>query len=432
MVNTRKILGAITAAVLAVSLCGCKVDFGTNNEESSDTTLAFTAATLNYGVEPRADVIVAQATKGDGADELQINYEEFRKEYMYYLVNSGITDDSASADVAERCKSYRSTLINSLVNEQVILAKAKELGFYELTAEEQQAVDEEFENKTAQQVKNYGEQVALAASSDGYEMTEEEKDLVGNKKLDDLLDACKMTRYDIKWWAQSSKISNKLQEELGKSVTRADAEKEFKDVQKYAEELYRSSTSDYEQQGFAQVWLPEGSRLIKHVLLEFEGDAYSEITALRREGKNDEADKLREQKAKELKSKQEEIEKKLDEGANIDDLIKEYSADAEGSALSPEGYTVFPNGTSYMEEFQKAAFVPEKIGDRALCVTDYGIHIILYAGNASLDPDAVKYYTDYIEEQLKYSAFWEKVDEWLAEYDFEINYEALRIDAPVS
>lgn len=431
MVNTRKILGAITAAVLAVSLCGCKVDFGANNE-SSDAVPAFTAATLNYGVEPRADVIVAQSAKGDGAEEILISYEKFRKEYMYYLVNSGITDDSASADIAERCKSYRSTLIYSLINEQVILAKAKELGFYELTAEELQAIDEEFESKTAQQVKNYGEQVALAASSDGYEMTEEEKTLVGNKQLDDLLAACKMTRYDIKWWAQCSKISNKLQEELGKSVTRADAEKEFKDVQKYAEELYNTNTSAYEQQGFSQVWLPEGSRLIKHVLLEFEGDAYSEITALRREEKNDEADKLREQKAKELKSKQEEIEKKLDGGANIDDLIKEYSADAEGSAMSPEGYTVIPNGTNYMKEFQEAAFVPEKIGDRTVCVTDYGIHIILYAGNASLDKDAVKYYTDYIEEQLKYNAFREKVGEWLAEYDFEINYEALRIDAPVS
>ncbi len=432
MVIVRRILGAIAAAIISVSFCGCAVNFGTNSPLSSNSEPWFTAATLNQGVEPRTDVIVAKATGGENAGMLQISYEEFRKEYMYYLVNNGITDDNASADIAEKCMSYRSTLINSLINERVILAKAWELGFYTLTEEELRAIDEEFESMTAQQITNYGEQAALSASSQGYAMTDEEKATAGNKKLDDMLAACRMTRDDLKWWGQSSKISEKLQEELGKTVTRADAEKEFKDVQKYAEELYKSDVSAYEQQGFARVWLPEGSRLIKHVLLEFDNEAYSEITSLRRDGKTDEADELREQKAEELSSKREEIEKKLDEGASIDDLIKEYSADADGSAMSPNGYTVVPNGTTYMEEFQKAAFVPENIGDRTVCVTDYGIHIILYAGNASLDEDAVKYYMDYIEEQLKYSAFWEQIDKWTAEYDFEINYEALRIDITAS
>ncbi len=421
MERLKRISKAITAVILACSLCGCKVEFGSDSEESSDM---FVEAVVNNGIEPRSDTIVARAKNG-GGQEFGITYEEFRKEYMYFLVNSGISDDN-DALAASRCQSQRETLINSLVTEQIIIAKAKELGLYELTEEEQRAVSEDYDSKIAEQIAYYGQQASLSDSS----MTDEEKETFGNLQLDNMLSACGMTRDDLKWWATSSKISEKLKEELGKSVTRAQAEKEFKELQEHAEELYKSDVSNYEQQGFARVWLPEGSRLIKHVLLGFDSDTQTEIKNLRADGKTDEANKLREEKAKELKSKQDEVEKKLENGENIEDLIKEYSADAEGSAQSPEGYTVFPNGTTYVAEFQQAAFVPKKIGERTVCVTDFGVHIMLYVGNASVSSENIKYYTDYIEEQLKYQAFSEKISEWRGEYDFEINFEALRINEP--
>ena len=261
-------------------------------------------------------------------------------------------------------------------------------------------------------------------------MTDEEKEEIGNQKLDEMLEKCGMTRDDLRWWAQSSKITEKLQADVGNVVERSTAEEEFKNVQAEAERLYKEDMTKYTQGGYDQIWLPENSRLIKHVLIAFDDEVSKEIYTLRLEGSDDEADKKRAEAAEKLRSKQEEVEKKLDDGSKIDDLIKEYSADASGSAAYSDGYTVIPNGTTYMEEFQEAAFVPEKIGDRTTCVTDYGVHIMVYAGDAEISDESIKAFTDYLHEQLKLKEFTDKMSEWAEEYAFEIDYETLKLDDP--
>lgn len=440
----KKILCSGTALVLAGALCGCSIKFGVNKE-------------------PKLDAVVAKATNGENYEEMKITYEDFRKEYKYYLVNSKIEDDKAE-DVAATCKQQRTKIINYLINEQVYLQKAKEMGLYELTEEEQKEVDEDVESKIAQQIKYYGEQAeqelikqsesntesASASDSSGDtsaesndtsgeqtsetesvpSMTDEEKEQKGSEMLDSMLSQCGMTRDDLHWWAQSSKIYEKLKAKLGENVSYEDAEEKFKEYQAQAEKLYNSDVDTYQQQYMDQVWLPEGSRLIKHVLLGFDSETQSEIKNLRNDGEDEKADKLRAEKAEELKSKQEEVEKKLDDGEDISKLITEYSADATGSMMYPDGYTVIPNSNQYMEEFQKAAFVPQKIGERTSCVTDYGVHIMVYVGDAKVSEETLKAYTDKIYELLQQNEYAEKMSEWTKEYDFDIDYDALRIDAP--
>ncbi len=442
-----KMLRAGTALVLAGALCGCSVKVNTNSE-------------------PKPDAVVAHSTSGSD-DELQVTYEMFGKEYKYYLVNSGITDDTLE-NVAETCKTQREKIIQYLVNEQIIVQKAKELGVYDLTEEEQKAVDDEFDEKIKEQIAYFGnkaeqeaEQEANASQSEsesGAEsqtaseaeseadsassdtsgetsaaesqsiLSDEEKETRGNEMLDEMLSKCGMTRDDLYWWAKSSKITEKLKTKLGESVTREDAEKEFEGAVEQAEELYKSDPDKYLNNGYSDIWLPEGSRLVKHVLLGFDNDTKTELQTLRNDGKDDEADKLREEKAEGLKSKREEVEKKLDEGADIDDLVKEYSDDAQGSLMYPDGYTVIPNTNRYMEEFQAAAFVPEKIGGKTTCVTDYGVHIMVYTGDAKVSDESKKSFIDYVFEQLKLREYSLKMQEWGEDYAFEIDYETLRID----
>ena len=448
----KKILCSGTALVLAGALCGCSIKFGVNKE-------------------PKLDAVVANATKGENIEEMKITYEDFRKEYKYYLVNSKIEDDKAE-DVADTCKQQRTKIINYLVNEQIYLQKAKELGVYELTEEEQKEVDDDFNSKIDQQISYYSEQAEQelikqnesstesASVSDNSEdvpadgsedspaestdtsneqtseaesapaMTDEEKKEKGGEMLDSMLSQCGMTRDDLHWWAQSSKICEKVKAKLGENVSYDDAEAKFKEIQDQAEELYKSNVDTYQQQYMDQIWLPEGSRLIKHVLLGFDTDTQTEIKNLRSDGKDDEADKLRAEKAEALKSKQEEVEKKLDDGEDISKLITEYSSDATGSSMYPDGYTVIPNSNKYMKEFQEAAFVPKKIGERTSCVTDYGVHIMVYVGDAKISDETVKSYTDYLFEQLKLQEYAQKMSEWASEYDFKIDYSALRIDDP--
>ena len=417
----KKAVRVGAAILMAGVMSGCSVKLGTNKE-------------------PKLNAVVAHP-KDERLEEMNITYEMFRKEYKYFLVNSGIENDT-NETVAAYCTQQRQSIINYLINEQIILRKAREMGLYDLTDEEQKEVDADFDAKIAEQIKYYGNQAELEAIADSggtddseqetepSAMTEEEKEEIGNQRLEEMLEKCGMTLDDLRWWAQSSKITEKLQNALGDNVPYSRAEEEFKGVQELAQELYNTDMMQYSMGGYDQIWLPDGSRLIKHILIGFDSDTGSEIKTLRSEGSDGEADKKRAEAAEKLKEKQQEIEEKLDSGEEIDKLIKEYSADAEGSAAYPDGYTVIPNGETYMKEFQEAAFVPEKIGDRTTCVTDYGVHIMVYAGNARISDEAVKEFTEYMHEQLKSKEFSDKMSEWAAEYAFEIDYGTLRLEAP--
>lgn len=427
--KASKIFRAGAALFLAGALCGCSMKFGTRTE-------------------PKLDKVVAYATGGEDIDDLNITYEEFRKEYKFILANSGIDDDTKES-IAAACKQQRSTIINTLIVQKIYARLAKEMGVSELTNEEQQEIDEEHEKTVESFIKQLGERAEqeleesqASGGSDGEtseeetsetsapSMTDEEKREAGSKKLDEILEKAGMDREDMREWEVTARIVEKVQNAIYNSVDRADAEKKLKDLQSEGEEYYNSEISKYEQGGYSQVWLPDGSRLIKHVLLAFDSDTQTQIRSLRSEEKDDEADKLRTEKAEELKSKQEEVEKKLDDGENIDDLINDYSADKAGSANYPNGYTVIPNGTTYMEEFQKASFVPKKIGERTICVTDYGVHIMVYAGDAKVSDEDLKYAVDTLYANMGSEELDKIFTERVEEYAFEIDYDALRLDKP--
>lgn len=406
----KKIMCVGTAILMAGVMSGCSVKVNTRKE-------------------PKLDAVVAHPTIGENTEEMNVTYEMFRKEYKFFLMSSGVEDDTEES-VAVYCTAQRQSIINYLINEQLIIRKAKEMGLYDLTEEEQKEVDDNVAETINKQIDYYGSMAALELASDAEPMTDEEKKEAGSKKLDEILEECGMTRDDLHWWAQSSKITQKLQNVLYENVPYSKAEEQFKEDQKQAEELYKTDIMTYTMMGYDSKWLPEGSRLIKHILIGFDDETQKEISSLRSGGSDSDADKKRAEAADKLKEKQEEIEKKLEEGESIDELIKKYSADAQGSAAYPDGYTVIPNGVGYMEEFQKAAFVPAKIGDRTVCVTDYGVHIMVYAGDARISDESVKANTDYLYEQLKQKEFSDKMKEWAAEYAYDIDYGAVRLEAP--
>lgn len=85
-----------------------------------------------------------------------------------------------------------------------------------------------------------------------------------------------------------------------------------------------------------------------------------------------------------------------------------------------------------MKEFQNAAFSIEEIGGKTTCVTDYGIHILLYNGAATVTDSEKQSVIDNILASLTAKEFTAKTQEWIKEYGFPDNmdYNALRIDKP--
>lgn len=192
----KGIMCAALAAVTAVSMCGCSVKFGTN-KQIKDTTV------VSQGEGPSAQ-----------GKDMKVTYGEFKKEYLYYLKTQGIEDDSAE-EYADLCKERRATIINYLINEKIILDKAKELGIGTLSDEEMDAVEEEYNALVAEQVEYF------AGLSDGEKETSEElsdadKEKRGNEKFDEYLADCGLTRDDLLMWQVNSALTNKVIEETVK------------------------------------------------------------------------------------------------------------------------------------------------------------------------------------------------------------------------
>lgn len=412
MKKLNKIISAGLAVALAGTLCGCSVEFGTRKE-------------------PAKSAVVAHPTSADYPEDMNIKYGDFSKEYKLLLVNNNILDDQAEG-YAAACEQQRYTIIHTLINERILHQKAKEFGVYELSDEQKQAVEKEY-NDTIDQLETRLGEYAAAQTSDT-ELSDEEKKELGAKELDKRLEQAGMEREYFRTMMESSLIITNLEDYIIGTVERSKAEEKLKELQNTAEELYKSNKAMYENSGYGQIpytdmWLPSGARKIKHVLLSFDSETQTEIRSLRSEGKDGEADKLRDESAEKLKEKREEIEKKYDDGTSIDDLISEYNTDP-GVSTYPDGYTVIPDGTTFVEEFQTAAFVPEKIGDRTFCVTDYGVHIMVYAADAKISDSSLESIADEIYTDLQAEEFSTKMSEWADEYAYEIDYDALRLTDP--
>ncbi len=410
--NIKKAACAAAAVLTALVIGGCSVKVGTNTEIKDDK-------------------VVAEST-AENTEKIEITYLDFKKEYLYYLKGQGITDDSEES-VAARCKTQRETIINYLINEKVILEKAKELGLDKLSTEEMDAVEEEYDRMVLRQIAYFA---GLTDVDPEVTPLTDEQTETGNKGFDDYLASCGLTRDDLLVWQVSAAVTNKLREDTVKdvSVERSEAEATFNDYVDSIKNLYESNQVEYESGVYSAYWIPEGSRRIKHILLGFQDTFTDELGQMRENGDNEGADKLREEKSAEFAETKEKIINMLDNGADFDELIDEYSADKEGSSANPDGYLLVPDSQLYMEEFTEMGQSLENIGDYDTTLTDYGLHIVLYAGDAVVTKESAESYVDYIFELLndekKDVYFNDSLKEWRDAYKFKTDYDALKIDEP--
>ncbi len=406
-----KLFRAAAALVLSATLCGCSIKFGTNTKPDNN----------HYVAKPSDSALV---------DKLGVTYAEFMNDYTYYLNAMGIKDDTAES-VAQTCKSRREAIIESLILEKVCRLKAEEYGVTELTEKEEEQVKTAAENIINERIEYYAEN-ANYGNVDASTLTDEEKLKRGGEELDKALAEFGFTRDEYyekqKRYMYGFKVMKALGEELGRTAS----EEIFDEYAKIGKETYESSVSDYEQSSLSQYYIPEGSRYIKHILLGFENDDVTSIRTMRSSGDDEGADKLRQEKAEALADKVNEVIGKLDAGEDWDTVSNAYTSDTTGNTYYPDGYLLIPSGTTFMEEFQAAAFVPEKIGDRTTCVTDYGVHIMLYSDDAKISESDRELVIESIYAAQMQQEFANKTAEWIKEYGFydNMDYDILKIDKP--
>lgn len=403
----KRIIAAVSAGAIALA-CGCTV------RSSSDAAWP--------------------TGKVDNKEKLTVSIDEFNKEYKFWLSEQQILDDTA-AEVAEKCTEQRTAIINYLINEKIVLEQAEKLGIT-LTEEDQTEIDDIYNASIEQYIEQYKSSVNAGETGTGEVNGEAAIQEEAEKLFDENLSSCGMTRDDILLSIRSNRLMEKLKAKLAEStpVEYSEAEAEYNEIVVGLQQMYEESPQYYESYSYySYYWIPENSRMIKHILLTFDTADAEEINTLRTNGDDEGADAAREAAAEKLRPKTEAIIAELDAGADFDKMVEEYSVDP-GSMSYADGYLVTPKGEIYYKEFQQGAYELEKVGDYKLIVTDIGCHIILYSADAAVNEETRKMIIDTIYEDLKEeaenTAYNSAMQQWREEYDYEIAYTALNLEKP--
>lgn len=414
-------LALLSAAVITVTACGKPAE--TTPDTASGTAL---------GSLDDATVIakLSDETKTDKPEDFRITLGDFNKEYKFRLLYTD-TDETDAAN-ADTCADFRSSIIEYLTLEKISFYEAAKLGITgETLSDEDKATVSSNAESTVASYKTSYEEEAKALLGDTY--SENDLDAKETELLNNFLAECGYTTDIFSDWARIELIQTRLFEKLIENenitVSAEEVDEFYTNAQTEAKALYETNVASFESStGYSAIYVPEGSRNIRHIYLPFDTTAAAEITAKRAEGDNTAADALRDTAYQAVGGTAAVILDMLNQGGDFSEIQTVYNQDPNGKY----DYMLIPGTTVWAEAYSTAAFAMEKVGDHSgIVTTDDGVYILNYYSDAELSEDTVTALKGYAESSLlqqKQNNFANGViDEWKAEYVFDIDKAALNI-----
>lgn len=381
---------------------------------------------------------------------------------------------------------FRAVALEQQLTEVVMGIKAEEFGLDQLTDEEIAQAEAEAETDWNDAIDNY---VSYFHSELTDESSEEELAAAQAEAEQYYLDAgwtLDILKEDYKRYVVLDKVEDMMVQDA--TVTDEEIEEEYQRLVAADKELYENDIAAYvdynnyvEQMalyayyygmdsGLDHAWYkPDGFRAVKHILLPVDQtlmDTYTDLQARYEEqqeaaaaaeeeaaddGAADDADAaddavepeateepVTEQQVNEAKAAIfasladtiDEINQKIADGEDFDELIATYGVNEDGTASDPgmtsepyktSGYEVCALSSNYVPEFVEAAMSIDSVGEvSAPYLSTYGIHIVKYIGDIPGGPVEM---TDE-ERQAKYDALLETrqsdlytstLETWIAE-----------------
>lgn len=329
----------------------------------------------------------------------------------------------------------RDEVVKMLEYQALEQGKAAELGLDEISEEDREALRAEAETTFESDLAEYA--VAMGMEVDAAREAVAELGFTPESYYEQAVELLPYTR---------------LYEDLVKDieVSDEDVQAEYQSYVDRDRESYETDIESYEMYtayyGNADIYyIPDGYRLVKHILLETPEDVSAELMDLQAditdakteldafieelyalENVDEEAEVQPREEAeiqKDIDAAQaaydelnrqyeekeasilpslapiiDEINEKLVGGATFDEMIAEYNTDP-GMASTPDGYQVHKESIMWEPTFRDAAMALENIGDISEPVlTEFGVHIIQYAGDVQGGPVVM---TEEQEEALR-------------------------------
>lgn len=436
----NRIIAAVTAAAVILSLSACTVKGSESSGSTASTAEAQTtpAETSETAEQPHTaqstaeaeqvksvlnsdvaeDTVVAAPT--NGTEGMEVTFGDFMKEYRYFLERSGYENDTDPQNAAAIASS-RQEIIEAIIEDRIIRAKFAEYGL-SFTEEEKKTISDTVDAGVAQIKASLMQSLASADDT----LTEEQLTEQAEERFAQILTDCGLTMDTLVGWQEATEMKKKLTSEIGKDATYSyeDAQTQVQRVIDSLKADYESNPASYYGQAYASYWIPEGSRAVKAILVGFNSTVYQLMQQLRSEGRNDEAVEYRTDKLKDIQNRYDEIMEKINSGEDFAQLMDEYNDDGgNGTFLVTPGTEVF--GT----EFAECAMGIANPGEVATCVTDFGYYIIQFVDEVTVNEDTLKSTTEglreYLLENEKSKMYSAEYDKWKTEYAFETNSELL-------
>ena len=364
----------------------------------------------------------------------------------------------------------KQSIVETAVQDAVLLAKASELGLDQLSEEEAAKLEEDAQSAMQYYVDYFISYYYADAEEITPEMTEEANNywalngITAESVLQDYTNAATFAAIEEYATKDVAVTEEDIQEAYDNLVL--DNKEDYAD-----DTIYNSDRSG----GETIAWNPEGYRAVKHVLVKFNDEQaalYSELQsqlaslnaekeAIENPVEGEEGEETEEAaEAAEPRSIEEidadiaacaleiealysqllptaeEVIVKFNEGVSFEDLIAEYNEDP-GMTNEPtasQGYAVAANSTTWDPAFTEGAMSIAKKGDISAPVYgSYGIHIIYYmddvvAGEVALEE--IREGVEAIAFDKKYSDTYNaQVDAWMAEANVEYHLENFGVAA---
>lgn len=390
-----------------------------------------------------------------------VEYQLYQNQQMnsYYqmlgLTGSFSTDENTVAQ----------EVLASYTNSLVAKHKAAELGFDQMTEEENQEIQETAEKNYEElltEIKDH--YLADSASLDEAELRQKAMEYAnenGMSTLENYLDSAKIEKSVEKLRADTVKDVTYTQEELQAKL----------DEEAAANKTTFESNPDYYgyylNNGTPVYYNAPGYRMVKQVLVKFTeedntaltekntelsqaktalNDAQSALTEAAEDADKtalqaavDEAqakldevqaayDALKETAYANIQAKADEIyQKAIAEGADFDALVAEFNED---TGMPAAGYAVREGYSFFVTSFVDAAMALEKVGDVSEPVkSDYGFHIIQYSADITEGTVALETVSDTLGAELlsekQDQAYADALAAWVSEAKVESHLEKL-------
>ncbi len=385
---------------------------------------------------------------------------------MYYDMN-----DKANVEL------FAAVALQNVLYERVIESKGVELELDKLTDEELAAIDA---NVAADWEAAVQDHVSYFHSELTAESSEEDRAAAvaeAEKYWNDMGYSLESLKVSYRKHAVADKVEAYVTQDA--VVTDEDVEAEYQALVAADKEAYENNLAAYveycsyvdQMEQYAMMsgqpssmekpwYKPAGYRAVKHILLPVDEELmsnYNDLSARYEEQQHTEeaaetpaegeteaapeatAEPVTEQQVNDAKAAIlasradtiDEINLKVSEGADFDQLIAEYAVKADGTPSDPgsvsepyktTGYEVAP-GTMFVPEFIEAAFSIESVGGvSAPYISQYGIHIVKYVSDVPAGPvemtDAQRAAKQESMLQTKRNElFSAAMEQWIAETD---------------